>query len=113
MSRAAKASSQYARLEPVERCAMAGRLMRETWYAYVYRPQDYERLRAQRLCLRPDQIPAWVYGDIDDPGRVPDHLHRDEPDMVRTQVFLGGRGSGKTFAANAWWIPEILERPQM
>lgn len=112
-SKSARAAAEYAKLPDVERCAMAGRLMRETWYAYVYRPDDYERLLAAKLCLRPNQIPAWVYKDIDDESRVPEHLQREDFNRVRTQVFIGGRASGKTFAANAYWIVELLERPEM
>lgn len=95
MSRSAKAAHDYARMSDVERCAYMGRLLYETRYAYVTHPDRYEDLLAQRKCLRPQQIPEWIKGDAD----------------VDKQVFLGGRGSGKTFASGTFFVTELLKRP--
>lgn len=127
MSRARALANRYASTQdPVKRSAIAGRMMREQWYAYVYRPDDYERLLAKRLCARPEQIPPWVYADIDDWRRIPPHLivwpDPDAPGVgwesqlqYRLQTFfaMGGRGGGKTRCASGWWIPELLERAGM
>lgn len=115
MSQSSLAAQKYAKLPDAERCKMAGRLFRERWFAYVYRPDQYDRLLEARKCARPDQIPAWVYKDIEDRSRIPEHLKREsaeDQDQIRTQVFAGGRSSGKTSTAVRWFVSELLERPK-
>lgn len=45
---------------------------------------------------RSQQIPAWLTGR----------------ETVRTHVFMGGRGSGKTATASGYVLPELLTRPE-
>lgn len=83
MSRSAKAAHDYARMSDVERCAFAGKLLRNTWYARVLQPERVESLLEQGYPVaRLQQIPSWMLGN----------------ESVRTQVFMGGRGSGKDLA---------------
>lgn len=89
----------------------AGRMLRMSRFAYVYNPDQYENLLDKRLALRPEQIPAWVYADIDDPSRIPDEMRRDDQAAVQTQLLCGGRGAGKGFAGSAYYAEQMLSRP--
>ena len=111
MSQASDAAARYARLDDAERCRAAGRILRDVRFSYVYRPDRYEHLLDKRLALRPEQIPAWVYADIDDPERIPEQLRRDDQGGVQTQMLCGGRGAGKGHAGSSYYACELLAIP--
>jgi len=115
MSRASKAASQYSKMTDVERCAMAGKMLRRIWFARIYQPDAVDRLLTCKVCGLAPSVPERPCEQCKPKYRVaresqiPDWMLRD--DKIRTMIYLGGRSSGKTMSASGWWMPEILERP--
>lgn len=123
--RARDAAARYAKMSPEERCVFAGEMMYRRVYARVVAPEIVDALLECRVCgkcpsqtvpnqfgnptckdgtracypknavAREDQIPPWV---------------KDPTTTVNHHTALGGRGSGKSFSATGWFIPDSLKR---
>lgn len=102
----------YNKLSDVERCYVVGLAIRNTWFARVYQPDKVEELtekfRADKLNRIPvarwNQIPRWLWpSEMLDPG--------EDASEIRTQVFMGGRGSGKSSTASYDMASDALMRP--
>lgn len=123
--KAREAAAKYARMSPEERCVFAGEMMFRRVYARVVDPDNVDYLLECRVCnkrpsetilnqfgnptckdgrsacypkravAREDQTPPWV----SDPDTTINHF-----------TALGGRGSGKSFSATGWFIPDTLRR---
>lgn len=98
MDKASKAkleAQRYSKMSDIERCAYMGELVWRKRYAYVTMPHRYEELVKQNKCLRADQIPEWIKGN----------------DKVTVQFWVGGRGSGKSYGQNSYWLVQLLKYP--
>lgn len=120
-------SDKYARAKPEERCVMFGDVLYLTTYARIERPHKVDKLLECRVCgLRPSQTVPNKFGNptckdgrsacyprksVARWDQIPPWL-RDAESAINTWTALGGRGSGKSFSATGWFVPEVLRRPE-
>lgn len=125
--RARDAADRYARMSPEERCVFAGEMMYRRIYARVVKPSIVDKLLECRVCgKRPSQTGETPFGSpLCRDGRsackpknavarwdqIPPWLRDPDGDSVRTWTAMGGRGSGKSFSATGWFVPDVLRRP--
>lgn len=125
--RAREAADRYAKMSPEERCVFAGEMIYRRIYARVVAPEIVDKLLTCRVCdRRPSQVveltpfgnPKCTTGRACKPRNAVARMDQIPPwvrdpegsDSIDTWTGMGGRGSGKSFTATGWFIPEVLKR---